>query len=83
MFFHETDAEIEAAKKEYAEKLASMTDEELYKEAKQKIWLSAYANNNPNSRYHWQCDATGTESDKREGNIYSNAWDAVYKEAGY
>lgn len=58
----------------YLEKLAVLTDIELGKECEQKIWLSAYANNNPRSDYHWQCDACYDECAKRgKQQIYSTA----------
>ena len=58
----------------YVKKLEGMTDEELFDEAKSKIWLSAYANNNPRSCFHWQCDATYDEAKRREKpEIYSRA----------
>ena len=41
----------------YADRISAMTDEELLKETESTIWLSAYANNNPRSDYHWQADA--------------------------
>lgn len=44
-------------KHEYVSKLATMTDTDLFKETESKIWLSAYANNNPRSDYHWHVDA--------------------------
>lgn len=49
----------------YFDHLESMTDDELFEETKSKIWLSAYAANNPRSDYHWQCDATYSEWKKR------------------
>lgn len=62
----------------YMEKLKSMTDEELFKECKDKIWLSAYASNNPRSCFHWQCDATYDEAKRREKvDLYSNAHKVV------
>lgn len=67
-------------KAEYFAKLAAMTDPELYQECKSKIWLSAYANNNPRSDYHWQSDACYDESKKREGDIYGQAYDITVKE---
>ena len=72
----------------YKAKLAAMTDEELFAEAKDKIWLSAYAANNPISCFHWQCDATYDESTKRrngnsEESIYSRAHKAAMHDAGY
>ena len=50
---------------EYKAKLQAMTDEDLFKETKDKIWFSAYAANNPTSCYHWQCDATYEEWERR------------------
>ena len=52
----------------YIVKLQSATDEWLYGETKDMIWLSAYASNNPRSCYHWRCDATYVEW-KRRGNV--------------
>lgn len=68
-------------KQDYLNKLLKMTDEELHDETKDKIWLSAYANNNPRSDYHWMCDATYDEWKNRnnpEG--YKKAYDETYKE---
>lgn len=50
----------------YKVSLSKMSDEELYDETGRKIWLSAYANNNPISCYHWQLDATYDEWVKRQ-----------------
>jgi superfamily II DNA helicase RecQ len=59
---------------EYRTKLEDMTDAQLYAECRSAIWLSAYANNNPGSCYHWQCDACYDESQKRDDKgIYSRA----------
>jgi hypothetical protein len=61
-------------KQEYLIKLAAQTDEQLYDSSKQMIWLSAYANNNPRSDYHWQCDACYDECVKRgKVEIYERA----------
>lgn len=58
----------------YAAQLAAMTDEELLEEATSKIWLSAYANNNPHSRYHDECDACYDEAARRgKEDIYRRA----------
>lgn len=60
----------------YLAKLANMTDEQLFEEAKTHIWLSAYAANNPRSAYHWKCDATYDEAAKRDNgkaDIYARA----------
>jgi hypothetical protein len=62
----------------YLKKLEAMTDEELYKECKDKIWFSAYANNNPRSCYHWQCDATYDEAKRRDKvEIYTKAHEVM------
>lgn len=53
---------------EYKAKLEAMSDTDLFKETKDKIWLSAYANNNPSSCFHWQCDFTHDEWMRRRGN---------------
>ena len=68
-------------KREYLEKLVQMIDKELQEEAQKMIWLSAYANNNPRSDYHWQCDACYDEGERRgKPEIYNRAYKAVEKE---
>lgn len=63
-------------RREYADKISAMTDDELFKEAEQNIWLSVYAANNPRSDYHWHCDATWSESQRRnKPEIYSKAFE--------
>lgn len=52
-------------KEEYLLRLQSMSVEDLRKETEQKIWLSAFANNNPRACYHWQCDYTYDEWNRR------------------
>ena len=66
-------------KVEYLLKISELDEEKLYKETKDKIWLSAYASNNPRSDYHWHCDACYDEILKRDGNSdrYSRAWTEV------
>ena len=67
----------------YKLKLQAMNVEDLYKETKDKIWLSSYANNNPASCYHWQCDATYTEWNRRgEAEQYGRAHDEMKRECG-
>jgi hypothetical protein len=63
-------------KSEYVERISTMTDEELAKETESKIWLSAYAANNPRSDYHWHTDALYAECQKRDpsGATYDKAW---------
>jgi len=59
-------------KSEYLAKLVQMDNFELLKEAKSKIWLSAYAANNPRSDYHWHVDAIYDECKK--SSIYTLAF---------
>ena len=68
-------------KSEYLLKLSNMDEKELFKECKDKIWLSAYANNNPRSDYHWHCDACYDECKSRDRmDIYQKAYDYHTKE---
>lgn len=76
-----TDADKAAA---YRERLAAMDDQALFREAKENIWLSAYAANNPRSDYHFKCDATYDESQKRaDKEIYARAHKAVGAGLGF
>ncbi len=52
-------------RKEYFDRVKAMDDEKLFDETKHKIWLSAFANNNPRSDYHWHVDACYEEWVKR------------------
>jgi hypothetical protein len=68
-------------KSAYLSKLTAMTNKELLRETKDRIWFSAYANNNPRSDYHWQCDACYDECHRRgRSNIYTLAHQSVVKE---
>jgi len=68
----------------YKDRLMTLSDADLYEECGKKIWLSAYANNNPISCYHWQCDATCDECTRRgKTEIYKNAHAAEMRAAGY
>ena len=59
--------------KEYLTQLESMTDQQLREACNKMIWLSAYANNNPISCYHWQCDYCYEECQRRgKPEIYSD-----------
>ncbi len=49
----------------YADRIAAMDDAAFVREAEQKVWLSAYATNNPRSDYHWQVDACSDEAARR------------------
>jgi len=70
----------DAAKQEWTNKLYKMSDSELHEACKHYIWLSAYANNNPRSDYHWMCDATYDECKSRgKTAIYTNAHAEISK----
>ena len=63
---------------EYVAKIQQMPADEFYNQCKHAIWLSAYANNNPRSDYHFMCDACYDESKKRdEGKTYLQAYAAI------
>ncbi len=69
----------EKEKLQYAKIIATMTDAELEEECEQKIWLSAYANNNQKADFHWQCNACYTEAQKRDVKavIYQKAYETI------
>jgi hypothetical protein len=63
-------------KSEYLQRLAGMDEKALAKECEQKIWLSAYANNNPRSDFHWHSDACWDECQHRgKPDIYERAFE--------
>jgi hypothetical protein len=63
-------------KQAFADRLAAASDDEYLKIAEEYIWLSAYANNNSRSDYHWMCDATYDEAKRRgKPELYSQAWE--------
>lgn len=72
-------------KQEYVAKLQAMELPALEKETESKIWLSAYAANNPRSDYHWHVDAcwdvlmlrTGT--DEAYAACYKRVWDSQFR----
>lgn len=69
---------------EYREHLKQLSDSDFVDHAKDQIWLSAFASNNPRSKYHWQTDACYDEAVRRErGYLYKKAWNAAYRLAGY
>ena len=63
-------------RQDFADKLAAAaTDADFVKIAENYIWLSAYANNNPRSDYHWMCDAAYDEAQRRKRpELYDLAW---------
>ena len=69
-------------KSDYLQKIASMDDDALFEETKSKIWLSAYASNNPRSDYHWHVDACYDECQKRgKPKIYTRAYNVNVESA--
>ena len=71
-------ARLARRKQGFANRIALMDDEEFVKIAEEYIWLSAYANNNPRSDYHWMCDAAYDEA-KRRGK--PELYDRAHKQA--
>ena len=72
----------EDAKRIYKTSLERMTDDQLSMACDTYIWLSAYANNNPGSDYHWKCDMTYDECKRRnKPEIYAKVHDMLMKEA--
>jgi hypothetical protein len=68
-------------KSDYLLTLETKSLGDLEKETKDKIWLSAYANNNPRSDYHWHVDACYDEIVRRFGSsdLYSKWYNYVVK----
>ena len=67
-------------RQDFADKLAAADDKEFVKIAEDRIWLSAYANNNPRSDYHWQADACYDEAERRgKPELYSQAYDQAIR----
>lgn len=65
-------------KSDYLSRLQTMDAAALQKECEDRIWLSAYAANNPRSDYHWQCDACYDECVRRnQPNIYKTAYESA------
>lgn len=52
-------------RQEFVDEIAAMSDGDFVARARQRIWLSAYASNNPRSDYHWQADACYSEAERR------------------
>jgi hypothetical protein len=63
-------------RQDYAVRIAAMTEPSFSAEAKQKIWLSAYASNNRRSDYHWMADACFDEAQRRgKPELYTAAFE--------
>lgn len=60
----------------YRQKLALLSDDDFVEETVTRIWLSAFANNNFRSAYHWQADACYEEAQRREKpDLYTRAFE--------
>jgi hypothetical protein len=69
---------------DYTDRLGAMDDAALEAECANMVWLSAYANNNPRSDYHWQVDACSDECGKRgKPEIYKRGWNSAVRSAGH
>lgn len=70
-------------RQEYVDRIAGMDDADLLHETEQKIWLSAFAANNPRSDYHWHVSACYAEWVKRgKEDQYTVAYNAARESAG-
>jgi hypothetical protein len=68
---------------DYLARIAEKSDTDLFEETENKIWLSAFAANNPRSDYHWHVDACYSEWVKRgKPKEYERAFEAAKKSAG-
>ncbi len=70
----------------FANRLAKMTDPQLFSQTEQDIWLSAYASNNQRSDYHWHAKACWAESERRDPGvrgIYKRAYENAKRSAGH
>lgn len=62
----------------FADRLHAMSEEDYLKETETTIWLSAFANNNPRSDYHWQVDVCIEEAKLRgDPKLYDRAYEAA------
>jgi len=64
---------------DYVRKVEAMDEAALLKEGESKIWLSAFAGNNPRSDYHWHVTALYLEMQRRDptGAMYQKAYDTA------
>lgn len=60
----------------FADRIAVADEAGFLEEAERYIWLSAFANNNPRSDYHWMADLCHDEAERRgKPELYKRAWD--------
>ena len=69
-------------RQELADKIAAFDDKAFFEFTEKTVWLSAYANNNPRSDFHWQADACYAEAQRRgKPDIYKQAWEKAARTA--
>jgi hypothetical protein len=67
----------------FADSIAASDDEQLVQTTEEIIWLSAYADNNPASDYHWQASACYYEAQRRgNAGLYEEAYERARRSAG-
>jgi hypothetical protein len=67
----------------FADKIAAMDDKVFVHHTETIIWLSAFANNNSKSDYHWQADTCSDEAKRRgKPELYTTAWQQAKDSAG-
>jgi hypothetical protein len=71
-------------RQEFADRIAGYDEKEYLHHTETIIWLSAFANNNRRSDYHWQAVACFDEAARRgKPELYTKAYnDAVASAAG-
>jgi len=74
----ESPEEQQIKKEEFSKYIRGLTMEELKELTKSVIFLSAFANNNPHSDYHWEIRLCHTELQNRTGN--TDLYDKLYVE---
>lgn len=71
-------------REEYQDKLMTMPDAAIMREAERVTWLSAYAGNNPRSKYHWQVDDVWAETRRREKPwLYAQGYNNTCRACGF
>ena len=69
-------------RQEFADRIASLSDSAFVSETEKRIWLSAYAANNPQSDYHWQAQACYAEAQHRgKPELYRTAFNQTVANA--
>jgi hypothetical protein len=67
-------------RQEFADRIAQLDDSTFLSQMETIIWLSAYANNNKRSDYHWQAQHCYSECKNRNKlELYDQAYDRAMK----